>query len=180
MRKKHETLIRGVIYDNPNILEEKAFETTDMLVMATERGSNFYDSNKHMFDLPNELPTKEQFVTSVVIGLMCNPLPGVENMLIPADLVDDRLYKDLKKIDIGEQVVDMYKQLCVENYLENEEQDENVNEERFSFGIIDPSTGEKVVLESDLSREELIEKIQGLNNLTGTDLAKIINDIKAA
>lgn len=184
MKKKYEKLIRGIIYDNPNDVAERAYETADMLVMATERASNFYDANKDVFKMENSeyFPNKEQFTASIITDMICHPLPGVENMIIPSDLVDNKLYKELKKIDIGEELTHAYMHLATEDYYDSIEEDKNIDEavERFNFGVIDPMTGEKVVLESDLTREELIERIHNMNNLTGSELDKMINAAKVA
>lgn len=111
---KHSKLIRGVIYDNPNLVEEKIYETVEILDVLADDASRFYDTV-----LPDcSCPTKDEFIVSVVIDAICHPTPDEENMIIPSSLVDSKLYNQLKKIDIGEELRDTFIDLREEKFLD--------------------------------------------------------------
>ena len=99
MEKK---LIRGVIYDNQDLYEENVNATLMNLNYLVSDGMQVVEEEfMPMFESP-ECPTKEEFLTSVIIDLIHRPAPDKENLIIPSDMIDNRLYKDLKKIDIGD------------------------------------------------------------------------------
>lgn len=111
---KHSKLIRGVIYDNPNLVEEKVYETAEVLDVITDEASRFYDTV-----LPDcSCPSKDEFMVSTVIDAICHPSPEEENMIIPSSLVDSRLYSHLKKIDIGEDLCKTFIDLREESFLD--------------------------------------------------------------
>lgn len=111
---KHSKLIRGVIYDNPNLVEEKTYETAEVLDVITDEASRFYDTV-----LPDcSCPSKDEFIVSTIIDAICRPSPDEENMIIPSSLVDSRLYGQLKKIDIGEDLAEAFIDLREEKFLD--------------------------------------------------------------
>lgn len=110
----HAKLIRGVIYNNPNLVEEKIYETAETLCAITDAASHFYDTV-----LPNCLcPTKDEFIVSSMINAICHPSDEEENLIIPSSLVDSKLYNHLKKIDIGEDLCETYIDLREEEFLD--------------------------------------------------------------
>lgn len=111
---KHSRLIRGVIYDNPNVVEEKTFETAETLSIIADDAGAYYDKVLSECDCPN----KDEFMISVAISAICHPSPEEENMIIPSSLVDDRLYNHLKKINIGEDLCDSFIILREEKFLD--------------------------------------------------------------
>ena len=111
---KHSKLIRGVIYDNPNLIEEKTYETAEVLNVITDEASRFYDTV-----LPDcSCPSKDEFIVSTIIDAIYHPSPDEENMIIPSSLVDSRLYSQLKKIDIGEDLTEVFIDLREEKFLD--------------------------------------------------------------
>lgn len=115
---KHSKLIRGVIYDNPNLVEEKTYETAEVLSIVTDNAGSIYDR-----EMPgDECPSKDEFMVSMIIDAICEPSPDQENMIIPSSLVDHKLYNQLKKIDIGEELSMTYNGLREAKFLEQEKE----------------------------------------------------------
>lgn len=115
-------LIRGVIYDNPDVVEERLRETAECLTFLTDSGVDFYE--KYLAD--DEVPNRDEYIASLTLAGLVSPISGDENMIIPASLVDDRLYKDLKKIDIGEDLVHEFVVATHKKHSDEEKFTENV------------------------------------------------------
>lgn len=111
---KDKKLIRGIIYDNPNVVEEKTFETADFISVITDVAVEFYDKVIQECDCH----TKDQFLTGVIIDAICHPSPDEENLIIPSSLIDNRLYNNLKRIDIGEELGDTFIHVTQDDFLE--------------------------------------------------------------
>ena len=115
-------LIRGVIYDNPNAVEERTRETAECLTLLADHGTEYYESEFADYDIPN----RDEYITSLILAGLVSPITGDENMIIPSSLVDDRLYKDLKKIDIGENLVHEFIEATHKKHFNEEKFTENV------------------------------------------------------
>lgn len=115
----HKKLVRGIIYDNPNVVEEELFQTALSLDVVTDVAGEFYD--KTLTEC--KCPTKEEFIVSAVIDAICYPYPDEVNLIIPSCLVDDRLYRDLKKIDIGEELCRTYIDIREDKFIERCEEE---------------------------------------------------------
>lgn len=98
---RDQKLIRGVIYDDLDEIKDRASDTAECMTLLSDVAKEYYE--EHFTN--SDIPTRDEFVTSVTLAGMLNPITGDENMIIPASLVDKRLYKDLKRIDIGDTLV---------------------------------------------------------------------------
>lgn len=106
-------LIKGVIYDDKHAIKEAAYSTAYVLsdFLKQDTLDKIYNDNKIC-----ECPTRDQFLTSVIADFITRPEDGFENMIIPSHLVDDKLYRELKKIDIGESLVKSFIQICCDDF----------------------------------------------------------------
>ena len=106
-------LVRGVIYDNPVEVETRAVETAECLTaLVGVIGEYCYK--------PKSIPTRDEYVASAALFGLINPITGDRNMIIPASLVDDRLYSELERVDIGETLVHDFIQAT---YRKHEDED---------------------------------------------------------
>ena len=118
-------LIKGVIYDDQDMVQDLANENVSNLCLMTISSSTFYDQ----FIGDCECPNKEQFVASTIIDSICNPEDYERNFIIPSILVDEQLSQELAKIDIGKDLyekyinasVDLYNQSCEDEQAESQE-----------------------------------------------------------
>ena len=90
-------LVRGVIYDDPSAVKERAIETAECLSGLVGCIGDTYESKS--------VPTRDEYIASAALYGLINPVTGDRNMIIPSSLVDDRLCSELEKIDIGETLV---------------------------------------------------------------------------
>ena len=109
-------LVRGVIYDNPADVETRAVETAECLTALVGVIGDDYT--------PKHIPTRDEYVASATLWGLVNPITGDRNMIIPSSLVDDRLYSDLERIDIGETLVHDFIQAT---YRKHEDEDAFLN-----------------------------------------------------
>lgn len=168
-------LIRGVIYDNPDVVEDKAYETAEFLTHLTDSGVKIYEEK-----LSNEeIPNRDEFIASLTIAGLCHPSPDEENMIIPSSLVDDRLYNDLKKIDIGEDLVHAFMSETYRKYDTEvvEPQDFCKGEEECLLRQVDKQNenrGKYFLDGKEVSAEEMIEFMEN-----EPELADVVPFIKA-
>lgn len=96
-------LIRGVIYDDQNKVDDLAYETAESisaLIDEMSQENNFYSNHFENCSYP----TKEEFYIGAITSIVAHPTEGTENLIIPSSLVDDKLYHSLKRIDIGDKI----------------------------------------------------------------------------
>ncbi len=96
-------LIRGVIYDDQNKVDDLAYETAESisaLIDEMSQENNFYSNHFENCSYP----TKEEFYIGAITSIVAHPTEGSENLIIPSSLVDDKLYHSLKRIDIGDKI----------------------------------------------------------------------------
>lgn len=106
-------LVRGVIYDNPVEVERRAVETAECLTALADCVGEAYT--------PKCIPSRDEYVASATLWGLINPITGDRNMIIPASLVDDRLYSVLERVDIGETLVHDFIEAT---YRKREDEDE--------------------------------------------------------
>ena len=179
-------LIRGVIYDNPVEVETRTVETAECLTALSNCIGDAYE-DKHACRRCN--PTRDEFVASATLYGLINPITGDRNMIIPASLVDDRLYSDLERIDIGENLVhefveatyrkheDEDKFLCKVGKTENKYVADSIKPEDFCCGEEecllkhvdkqDENRGRYFIDGNEVSGEEMCEFLKDKPELAG-------------
>jgi hypothetical protein len=173
---KHQKLIRGVIYDNPNLVEEEAFVTADSLSFMVEN-MDIIDKNI-MPKFTSGLPNRDEYLVSMCIRQIIDPIGGNNvndrNMIIPTNLVDDRLYEDLKKIDIGEEVLHTFIDLRKDEFCKRNDIEPSVTVEF-------KDTKGNLITEVEFdSKEEAIETIKDLDIFDEKHKNEIIHAIQVA
>ena len=157
-------LVKGVIYDDVNLVNEASDNTAFVLNDFLKSGTldDVYDMN------PTPCPTRDQFLTSVVAEFITRPTDDMENLIIPSHLVDEKLYRELKKIDIGESLVKSFIKVCCEDYDKQNDQTRLELEDGDCFCFH--------------SKDDLLAGLEGLYNIgkiTLNDIDKIKNFIAA-
>lgn len=168
---KDKKLIRGIIYDNPDEIENTAVDTATGISILVDNATQ----NISEFDF-NECPNRDEFFTSLGMMGMINPYKNSENLLIPAELLDEKLYKQLKKIDIGGKVLQMFMNTRVNNYTDKISlEDKTEDEPEFFIKYNDKGTRYPVKL-SYSNKDEAVDGIIDLYN-NGVINEKICNEL---
>lgn len=116
---KHQKLVRGVIYDNPNLIEEETFNTADVLSKVTD-DVPYMESQCIPRIKQGYIPSTYEFMVPAIIDSITNT-----NMIIPKSLVNDKLYQNLKPIDIGNKLSEMY--IGIRSDFDKDTLDYNIN-----------------------------------------------------
>lgn len=185
---KHEKLIRGVIYDNQDAVEAKTRQTAECLTLLAEEGVNYYEVQY----ADRVIPSRDEYIASMVLSGLIHPITGDENMIIPSSLIiDDGLYDDLKKIDIGNSLVDKFIDATYEKHSDREKFIEKVGEyasEEFcdenviTIEKINKKTGDTEIFHYD-SKTDAITGLAAMfedGDISEEALKDIISDIIAA
>ena len=168
-------LIRGVIYDNPESVEEIAYDTAEFLKGLSKSGSEYYDENT----VNGKWPNKEEYITALTIFGIQRPSPTEENLIIPASLINDRLYQDLKKIDIGEDLLGSFYEVSDFNKKDVVPEDFCRGEEECLLRHVDKqdATRGRYFLDGrEVSQEEMIKFMESEPELSNVvPFIKLIN-----
>ena len=124
-------LVRGLIYDDPSLVNETAFITANAascMVDQKELMEEYLDKCRSENPDDNTIPTADEMNAYSVMLSMISPAQGMRNFIIPTNMVDDNLYNELKKIDIGPKILSEFDYIRLDNCKEEakEEKDSKV------------------------------------------------------
>ena len=170
-------LIKGIIYDDPEImLDAMATTICDLnYLVSTNEGINKLNESMECF---NEVPSREEFLASVIIDCIVDPTPFQHNMIIPSTAVSERLYNDLKKVDMGPYLQEAFVDYTVEYHRNNKKCIEE--EDDFEQGYEIVQNGPNGNVYKFHSKEDLINFIEAgyqNGNFSEKNYIKMMRDI---
>lgn len=124
---KKQNLIKGIIYDDQSVLDENVLIAANMaseVLDHKESMGEFLNECKIQNPDDNTIPTADEMNAYGVMLSMINP-GGKRNLVIPSDSLDDALYDDLKKIDIGPDILSKFDEIRLRKMIEEEEADKD-------------------------------------------------------
>ena len=171
-------LIKGVIYDDPDIILDAMATTISDLnyLVSTNEGINKLNESMEYFD---DVPSREEFLTSVIIDCIVDPAPFQHNMIIPSTAVSEKLYNDLKKVDMGPYLQEAFVDYTVEYHRANKKSIEDDNED-YEQGYEIVQSGPNGNVYRFHSKEDLINFIEAGHkngNFSDRDYVKMMCDI---
>lgn len=151
-------MIKGVIYDNPNIAEEEAYRVAESLSFEIDHFDE--DSREVLAAVGHDFsgcPSRDEFFANIIIDSVIGRGEDYRNLVIPTTMIDNKLCEQLEKIDIGDKIIEEFIGLRTEIYRENHPVEFNPKKENF-----------KVVFNGqELSQEEAVEFVEKLKNSLG-------------
>lgn len=132
MKGKMRKLSKGIIYDDPKLAEKNAYITASAM-------SNVVDSYDEVEDYINEAPqidecrkpTANELTAFSMAYSMVHPSADVRNLIIPSNMIDDTLCKNLEKVDISYDVLlkfDQIRSQIIEDEYHNQIKENNTNQ----------------------------------------------------
>lgn len=169
-------LIKGIIYEDENILADAMYNTLESLnyLVSTDEGRGMVNEVMKRSD---DVPSIEEFITSLTIDTIVHPSPYHHNMIIPSSAVAPKLYEDLRRIDIGEYLQDAFIEYTVE-YHRSKAKENNESEEQ-GYEIVQGGPNGNVY--KFHSKEDLIDFIEtGYKNgiFSNKNYNKMMSDIE--
>ena len=150
---ENKKLIRGVIYDDPSVVNNAAYITAGFASVILDNKDEYFEKASITDD---QCPNRDELLAYSIIKTIRNPIPNLNNLIIPAELLNNKLYKDLSRIDIGPAMCQYFKEIREEQFEENNKVEEKGNDV-FTLEIADPKTDVTVAEFHFSSREDLIE-----------------------
>ena len=154
-------LIKGVIYDNPNLAEEEAYRVAESLSFEID---HFDEDCKEVLAAVGHdfsgCPNRDEFFANMIVDSVIGRGENYRNLVIPTTMIDDNLCKQLEKIDIGDKIIEEFIELRTAIYLENHPVVEEPKKEQFRVVY----NGQEL---SENKAREFVERLKNSLGLVG-------------